>query len=282
MSADQGRSTLSTVQQIGILGDLHGDMEHLLIVAKTMRVRGVKVLVALGDWGFIWPRSNWDNDLDKIGRRLGAHGQTFYFVDGNHEWHPRLREFPVAADGIRWVRPNIGHLPRGYRTVLGGRWTLAALGGANSIDRFMRSEGDTWWPEESIVEADLETLGHDSADIFIGHDAPLGVPSLDQRLAETDYQWPARALAYSAAGRAMFHRGFMQVRPRLSLSGHYHRHIDERVTYGADGSTFGTRVVVIDMAGSRRISQAILDVRSLDIEFLFRDGTPSTGQEGRR
>lgn len=213
---------------------------------------------------------------------MAANGQTLYFVDGNHECFPRLYEFPLAADWIRWVRPNIGHLPRGYRTVLGGRWTLAALGGANSIDRFMRSEGNTWWPEESISETNLKALGHDPADILVGHDAPLNVPTLDQRLAETDYEWPARALAYASAGRAMFHRGFMQVRPRLSLSGHCHGHIDDTVTYGAAGSPFETRIVVMDMAGSRRIGQAILDVPSLDFEYLLRDGTPVTQREGGR
>lgn len=272
-------TALSDVPRIGILGDLHGDLEHLLGVAKTMRVREVTVLLALGDFGFIWPRENWDNNLDKISRRLGAHGQSLYFVDGNHEWFPQLYKFPVAADGIRWVRPNIGHLPRGYRTVI-GRWTLAALGGANSIDRLMRAEGHSWWPQESITETDLERLGTAPADILIGHDAPLHVPMLDQFLAETEHQWLARELAYASAGRAMFHRGFMQVRPRLSLSGHYHRHIDEHVTYDADATPFETRVVVMDMAaGPRRISQAVLDIPTLSLEYLLRDGTTVAAQD---
>lgn len=274
-------STLADAQRIGILGDLHGDLDHTLIIAGAMSNRGVKVLLVLGDWGFIWPSYNWGNLVEKLSRRLARRGQTMYFVDGNHEWFPRLYEFPISSDGIRWVRPNIGHLPRGYRSILGGRWTLAALGGANSIDRHMRAEGLTWWSEESITDEDLDSLGAESVDILVGHDAPLHVPALDLFLAGTARHWPAEELAYATAGRAQFHRGFMQVRPRLSMSGHYHRHVDEQVTYGTGPSSFSTRVVVMDMAGPRRISQAILDVATLDVHYLYRDGAPAVIGDGR-
>jgi hypothetical protein len=48
--------TLQVAPRIGLLGDLHGDMEHLLLVAKTMREHGVFVMVQLGDFGFVWPQ----------------------------------------------------------------------------------------------------------------------------------------------------------------------------------------------------------------------------------
>jgi len=276
-----GPSALADAERIGILGDLHGDLGHTLIVAGAMSTRGVKVLLVLGDWGFIWPSFNWGNLLDKLSRRLARHDQTMYFVDGNHEWFPRLYELPISSDGIRWVRPNIGHLPRGYRSAVGGHRTLAALGGANSIDRHMRAEGLTWWPEESITDEDLASLGDESVDILVGHDAPLHVPTLDSILASTAHHWPADALTYAAAGRAQFHRGFMQVRPRLSLSGHYHRHADEQVTYGNGPSSFTTRIVVMDMAGPGRISHAILDVDTLDVQYLYRDGAPVVKLDAR-
>ena len=77
----------------------------------------------------------------------------------------------------------------------------------------------------------MAALGHEKADVLIGHDAPLGLPSLDAWLAATDHGWPPAGLKYSAEGRALFHRGFLQVQPRLYLGGHYHRHIDELITY---------------------------------------------------
>lgn len=119
-------------------------MEHLLIVAKTMAERDVSVLVQLGDFGFVWPRRNWGIDLSKISWRLAAMGQTLYFLDGNHEDFTRLYRHPIDADGLRWLRSNIAHIPRGWRTALASGKTLAVLGGANSVDVSSRVQGSSW------------------------------------------------------------------------------------------------------------------------------------------
>lgn len=258
---------MSDADRIGFLGDTHGDLAHVLAVSRTMSARGIRVLVVLGDFGFIWPGHNWDNDIDKLSQRLAARQQSLYFVDGNHEDFPRLYRFPVTPDGLRWIRPNIAHIPRGHRTTLVSGKTLAALGGANSVDVGHRVTGRSWWPAESITETDLAVLGNDHADILIGHDAPKHVPSLDAWLAETNRWWPESGLRYAEAGRTMFHRGFMQVRPTLYLGGHYHRHIDERVHYDSGDDRFQSRVVILDQNGSpATISQLILETRTLGVE----------------
>jgi hypothetical protein len=276
--------TLSTARKIGLLGDTHGDFEHLFRVAASMRRRRVSVLVILGDFGFVWPRENWSETLDEIAKRLAANGQSLYFVDGNHEWHSKLLEFPIGDDGLRWLRPNVAHIPRGYRTTLLSGRILAALGGANSIDYFLRSVGYSWWLEESITDDDLELLGSDPVDVLIGHDAPLGVPSLDAVLDATAGYWPAEALEYAAFGRAKFHQGFLQARPRLYAGGHYHLHVDQTVQYEEDNDAFESRVVILAKNGSDvAISQAVLDVYTLGLQFLTRDDDrvdELTGNEG--
>jgi predicted phosphodiesterase len=269
---------------MGVLGDTHGDMGHVLTVSRTMWKRGVSVLVVLGDFGFVWHGQNCDNNLDKLSRRLAGRGQVLYWLDGNHEDFAILYgKFPVSADGLRRLRPNVIHMPRGYRTVLASGKTLAVLGGANSIDRLHRQEGATWWPEESITEEDLRALGDEQVDVLVGHDAPLHVSSLDAALLKTEHDWPADMLAYSAAGRRMFHKGFLQVRPRsLYIGGHYHRHIDETASFGAGDDAFETRVVIMDMNGPGTISQGVLDVGTLDLVFFTRDDatvTELTGSE---
>ncbi|WP_151199537.1 metallophosphoesterase [Cryobacterium sp. LW097] len=279
------RGPLSTATRIGFLGDVHGDLQHVLVVARTMAALGIEQLVVLGDFGFLWPGHNWGIDVDKLSRRLASMSQTIAFVDGNHESFDLLYTFPLSDDGLRWIRPNIVHIPRGYRTVLASGATLAALGGANSIDIGHRVLGRSIWAEESITEADLVALGHDHADILLGHDAPLHVPTLDANLTATDRYWPVAGLKYAAAGRAMFHRGFLQVQPKLYLGGHYHQHIDEDVAYATGHEEFRTRVVLLDQGGTRSaISQAILDVHTLELEYLARDGeslrAESTGHSG--
>jgi hypothetical protein len=265
------RLTISTTKLIGVLGDTHGDMHHLLIVSETMWIRGVSVLLVLGDFGFVWPRRNWAIDLSKISRRLAGRGQVLYFLDGNHEDFTRLYRHPIGADGLRWLRPNIAHVPRGYRTTMLSGKTFAALGGANSVDAASRTVGSSWWREESITDDDLAHLGEQHADVMVGHDAPLDVPELDRRLAATDHWWSEAGKAYSAAGRQMFHRGFLQVRPQLYLGGHYHHHVDETVEYEADGEAFSCRVVILDMNEGRGWSQGILNVASLDLQYFARD-----------
>ena len=151
-----------------------------------MEVRGISTVVVLGDFGFVWPRENTGNILNKLSKRLGDRGQTLYFVDGNHEGFGRLLKFPIGRDGLRWIRPNLAHIPRGFRTRLVAGRTLAALGGANSIDFAHRLEGHSWWAEEAITDADLTALGDDPADVLIGHDAPTSLPALDRWLSETD------------------------------------------------------------------------------------------------
>lgn len=260
--------TLSTAARIGVLGDLHGDMEHVLAVSARMHERGVRTLLVLGDFGFIWPRRNWGIDLSKLSRRLAARQQNLYFIDGNHEDFTRLYRHPVSADGLRWLRSNIAHIPRGYRTVLSSGKTLAALGGAASVDVGNRVAGHSWWPEETITDHDLEVLGHQHACVLVGHDAPIGVPTLDAHLAATDHWWPESGLAYSAMGRRTFHRGFMQVWPALYLGGHYHLHVDETVEFDDGAGTFTSRVVILNMNGFATISQAVLDVDTLHLDFF--------------
>ena len=281
MTAAEAPRALSTARLIGLIGDTHGDMEHVLIVARTMWARGVSVLLVLGDFGFIWPGHNWDNELDKISKRLAERGQILFWLDGNHEDFSRLyAKFPLSPDGLRRLRPNIIHLPRGHRTSLNFGRTLAVLGGANSIDRHHRAEGLTWWPQEQISDDDLTALGNERAEIMVGHDAPTPLPSLDAALATTDRYWPPEMLTYSAAGRKQFTQGFLQVRPSLYVGGHFHRHIDETVAYGDGDDAFQARVVLLASNDPTTLSQAVLNVESLEVEAFVRTDTTVTRLSG--
>jgi hypothetical protein len=263
---------LSSATRIGMIGDLHGDIGALLTIAQALREHDVTVLVAVSDVGLLWPGENWSNNLTKVAKRLASSGQTLCWVDGNHEDHHRLGTFPVDAGGLRRLRPNLIHLPRGYRTSLDTGKTLAALGGANSIDFERRKDGVSWWAEESITDADLDTLGDTHADILIGHDAPLDLPSLDGVLTQTDRSWSTRALAYAEEGRRKFHQGFIRVSPSLYIGGHYHLPIDEVVGYFDDRHGFPTRVVLLDEVQGTGASCAILDLDTLGLDYFTSTG----------
>jgi hypothetical protein len=273
---------LQTSRKVGLLGDVHGDVHHLLTAMRTLNARGVHTVIALGDVGIIWPHEDWNKTLNKISRRLNQLSMTLLFVDGNHDWLPKLNEFPIGPDGLRRLRRNIAHLPRGYRTSLlpwdlgwpvykvrPGK-VLGVLGGANSIDHEHRTEGEDFWRDESISEADLTRLGSVSVHVLVGHDAPLDLPDLDSELADESSEWPAAAVEYAEQGRRIFHRGFMAVRPNVYVGGHYHRHVDQVVEYGDGEDSFRCRVVILDANGSKTTSLATLDTATLQMEFFDR------------
>ncbi|TFD75431.1 hypothetical protein E3T54_11910 [Cryobacterium sp. Sr8] len=251
--------TLSTARRVGLLGDLHGDIHHLREVSELMSRRGIRVLVQLGDFGFVDAKPERSN-LGWASEILAENGQSLFFVDGNYDQHEVIYGHPIRSDGIRWLAVNIGALPRAFRTTVGGRRSFVALGGANSIDH-PRAR-----PLEAITPDDLVALGSAGADVMVGHDAPAPFPTLDRLLAKTDRYWSADGLAYAAEGRAAFTRGFMTVRPSLYLGSHFHTHLDEVISFGRGADRFETRVVLLDSGGSRsRVSQAILDLATLEL-----------------
>jgi len=265
--------SIDSAPRIGFVGDVHGDLGALLAAAQTMRSRGVDTLIVTGDFGFVWPGVNYKRTLDKISRRMSGLGVVLYFVDGNHEWFPELYSYGVDADGQRRLRDNIVHLPRGYRVKLSSGKELAALGGANSIDRDVRVEGVDWWAEESITVGDLARLGTDPAEILVGHDAPLRVPSLDWILAGNELALSDEMLAYSLAGRRTFHRGFFELKPELYVGGHYHRYVNEVVTFDDSTSRFECRVVILEQVSPQSLSLAVLDTATLQAS-VFGFGDP--------
>ena len=268
--AAPSESPILTASHIGVLGDTHGDLEHVFHISRMMAGHEIQALLVLGDFGFIWPEPKSSRNLDRLAKRLAEHSQTLYFVDGNHEYFPKLLEYPIADDGLRYVRPNIVHLPRGTRLTLKGGLTLAALGGANSADRHLRVPGKEWWAEEQIQDSDLAALGHDPVDVLVGHEAPMPLPTLDRNLPELAAMRPPEINEYIAEGRRQFTRGFMQVRPRLFMGGHYHRHLDETLSFGHGDDTFESRVVILDMNGRKGVNSAVLNTSTLELRFLDR------------
>jgi predicted phosphodiesterase len=276
--------TLQTTTRVGLVGDVHGDLGALLTISQSMRDQGVSVLLVLGDLGLVWGGENWSNRLSRLSKRLGARQQVLYWVDGNHDDHRRLSTFDVGEDGLRVLRTNVIHLPRGYRTTLASGKSLLALGGANSIDYQSRVEGVSWWPEEAISDADVEAVGREHADIMIGHDAPLDLPSLDRVLAENAAQWTVEGLEYAEHGRRQFHRAFLRASPELFLGGHYHQPVDAILEYGSADEAFTSRVVLLDQVqDANRASCAILEVSSLHLSFFSRSGAatqdPALGEQ---
>lgn len=72
------------------------------------------------------------------------------FVDGNHENFSAIYSYPIEewnAGKTHRIRRNIYHLMRGQVYEIDGK-RIFTMGGAYSIDKLIRMEGVSWWPDE--------------------------------------------------------------------------------------------------------------------------------------
>jgi hypothetical protein len=216
------------------------------------RAESADVLIHLGDFGYDF--LPWF--LDAIDQQ----GLTVLFVDGNHDDHDWLATQPVQANGLRRLRDNVWHLPRGFRWQWAGVRFLAC-GGAYSVDRQWRTLGTSWWAGETISDTDVDrcTTGG-PVDVLVAHDCPAGVmiPGIDDRTTPTPF--PPAALAEAAVHRQQLRRIVDAVQPWMIWHGHYHvPHVsDADLGYGTVG------VVGLDCDGTDlHRNVALTDIRDL-------------------
>ncbi|WP_084721801.1 metallophosphoesterase family protein [Rhodococcus marinonascens] len=220
----------NTPRRVAIAGDWHANTDYGRQVISHAAKRNADVLVHLGDFGYSFK----DTYLDCLDDALATEDMILGFVEGNHEDFDWLLAQPVAEDGLRYLRERIVHLPRGLRWNWGQTRCLA-LGGAHSIDRFLRTEGTSWWPQEQISAADVRAaVEAGPADVMFCHDCPAGIEV--PGMARDRYGFPAEELAESEANRARLRYVVDRVRPCRLWHGHFH-HRYRTMLDGADYRT---------------------------------------------
>ncbi|MFC9559864.1 hypothetical protein [Agromyces sp. NPDC056965] len=261
------------VDCVGLLGGVRGRLPQLLQALDILSSREVALIVQLGDLGIPLPGGSAQRDLARLTKELTLRGQRLLFLAGSHDWKPMLNDHSGltpewSPDDIRWLSSRVGFLPNGYRASFASGRTFAILGGAASVDRAMRTRGVDWWPEEVATEGELKMLGHAHADVLFGHDAPLDLPEIDNAFAATAAKWTMDDLEYALAGRALFHRGFLQTAPNLYVGSHYDRFTTDAVGFRHGPTGFWSNIAILDALNGPGCSMAILDTTTLDLEFL--------------
>lgn len=208
--------------RILLVGDSHGSATWWQSSVSPAAVAArADLIVQLGDFGY-WPSAT--RFLDAVS---GSHVPV-WFLDGNHEHFPSLwggreeakeRSLPVE------VARNITYLPRGTRFSLEGI-SFAVLGGARSIDRTLRTPGESWFAEEAISEDDLiRTTSGPCVDVLLSHDAPSSapVPLMDDEFLPA--AWLSERPA-CAEHRRLLETALCHLQPGLVAHGHYHVRYD--------------------------------------------------------
>lgn len=146
---------------IFLVGDTHGLLNIQKVTdffeqeTESRELSKDDFLIILGDAGICWDDATQDEQVRKILHSLPV---TTLFVDGNHDNHDILNDYPITewhGGKIHEIDTDIIHLMRGQVFEIEGK-TFFTFGGADSVDKSERTEGINWWAEEMPSEAEYQ------------------------------------------------------------------------------------------------------------------------------
>lgn len=139
------------MNRIFLFGDTHGDLDIAKVNTRQWPLQKELTKedygIILGDFGGVWTGNRKDDHILKWWQEKPF---TTLFIDGNHENHEALAQYPVEiwnGGKIHRIRDSVIHLMRGQVYTIAGR-RLFTMGGADSIDKPYRTPYVSWWPEE--------------------------------------------------------------------------------------------------------------------------------------
>lgn len=193
--------------RIFITGDTHQSLDINKLNSKNFPLNSIltkdDILIVCGDWGCIWDGSGedkyWQNWYEKK-------NFTTFVVLGNHENYDLIQNYPIVqfcGGRARKVSDSVYLEIRGEVYNFNGK-TFLSFGGADSTDKHLRKEGESWWSGERITEEDLENArrnvkkydyidyvithtGGSEVNRFIGFEPSESDKILDQILSEIKY-----------------------------------------------------------------------------------------------
>ncbi len=235
-----------------LAGDQHGSLQDTTMVLEYAVTLGAELVIVLGDFGFVWDPSS-TYDFDHLTRELKERGLKLWWLDGNHENFDHLRdEYGIDVDKTFATLNNIpmsetiSYLPRGHTFVL-DQMTFMAFGGAVSVDKQWRIEGESWWPQELITDEQVDAVPELPVDVLLSHDIHTLSPILHGELMKLD--WKLDAL--SNHNRHQVDRVVAKVTPKKAIfHGHYHKRYADKIdgirVYGLNCGARPSSVRLID------------------------------------
>lgn len=172
---------------IYITGDTHRQEDWSKLNSKNF-YKGKELtrddyVIICGDFGGVWTG---DNSDDVILDWYENKPWTTLFVDGNHENHAALSQYPIEmwhGGKIHRIKPHVIHLMRGQVYTIDNK-TFFVMGGAESVDKHLRKENISWWANEMPSNEEYEEgfinlqKHNDSVDYILAHCAPDSIQDL--------------------------------------------------------------------------------------------------------
>ncbi|MBQ8380528.1 MAG: metallophosphoesterase [Clostridia bacterium] len=160
-------------------GDTHGEEGRFSPEAMPGEYEFTEkdVLIVAGDFGYLFK----GDATERIFLRyLEEKPYTIAFVDGNHENFPLIYSYSretLWGGKIHRIGRNIVHLCRGQVYDIDGV-KIFTMGGAYSIDRYMRTKGYSYWEEELPSHKEYREASENldrvnmKVDVIVTHTAP--------------------------------------------------------------------------------------------------------------
>lgn len=240
------QSAADPLATVVFAGDWHGNTRWAeAAIAHAATKLGASLLLHAGDYAFEFSHRY----VRAVEDACALWDVTVWAVRGNHDDPDLIADLPLDEGGLHIVSPHVRMIPDGHvLTLPDTNVTVMGLGGAVSIDRFHREEGETWWPGE-VLDPELVRSVTGPVDIVLAHDCPTGVPlQLDPSFGAYFEDRDPGVIAECNAHRDILAAAVDRVRPALLVHGHYHQaHRHDRPLPG-NGST---RVVGLDCDGKQ-------------------------------
>jgi 3-oxoacid CoA-transferase subunit A len=140
----------------------------------------IKYHIILGDGGFQWPGNERGDDYNYL--TLAVRPFPILCVIGNHEpilGRTDLHEVDIGiGNAVYQINdiPFVAYLKRGKIYTLDG-YQFLVLGGALSIDKFLRTPNKNWWHQEYWSDEEKEAVmqlleGGNTFDYVLSHTGP--------------------------------------------------------------------------------------------------------------
>lgn len=128
-------------------GDTHGDLTAVVDFIEKMNLGENDNIIILGDFGLLW-EYNRKREKEFIEFYEKNYKCNICFLRGNHENYKLLNKIPIENDLGR-VSEHISYLLDGKIYIINGI-SFLIVGGADSVDKYRRTEGLNWWREEVV------------------------------------------------------------------------------------------------------------------------------------
>jgi Icc-related predicted phosphoesterase len=209
--------------KILLLGDTHGVGGSLARAINFVQAEGLDAVFQVGDFGY-WPRSG---TTRKSYIALAAESPVpVYWLPGNHEdwddYEAVLEALDRDDDGFAiWGSMRIS--PKVHHWMWDGL-KFGVLGGAYSVDRALRTLGESYFEQEIPEFSDVDKLPTEKLDILLTHEAPMNLA--------VAHGWGPLPKAWkvdwdlSNQSQNVIKAAMEKTQPDLLVHGHWHIRLD--------------------------------------------------------